>query len=84
MADEWLKKTGAGTLFTVFGEPDLVITADNGSVKVEIKGLDVYDPTTGEVRSASTEDIAAWFIDSNYDGTSFFVRHAYFLCSDDP
>jgi adenine-specific DNA-methyltransferase len=84
MGDELLKKTGAGNLFTVFGEPDLEITADNGSVQVEIRGLDVYDPTTGEVRSASTEDIAAWFIDTNYDGTSFFVRHAYFTGGQKP
>ncbi len=84
MGDELLKKTGAGNLFTVFGEPDLRISATNGHVQVEIRGLDVYDPTTGEVRSASTEDIAAWFIDSNYDGTSFFVRHAYFTGGQKP
>ena len=46
--------------------------------------LDVYDPTTGQVRSASTADIAAWFIDTNYDGTSFFVRHAYFTGGQKP
>ena len=41
-------------------------------------GLDIYDPITGEIRSSSTADIACWFIDTNYDGNSFFVRHAYF------
>jgi adenine-specific DNA-methyltransferase len=46
---------------------------------VKIQGLDVYDPTTGEIRSRdSTDDIACWFIDTDYDGESFFVRHAYF------
>ena len=84
MGDELLKKTGAGNLFTVFGEPDLEISADNGAMQVEIRGLDVYDPTTGEVRSASTDDIAAWLIDTNYDGTSFFVRHAYFTGGQKP
>lgn len=78
MGDDLLKKTGAGNLFMVFGEPDIDITDADGEVTVEVKGLDVYDPTTGQVRSASTADIAAWFIDTNYDGTSFFVRHAYF------
>ncbi len=79
MGDELLKKTGAGNLFTIFGEPDLDIRVDSGEVEIEVRGLDVYDPTTGEVRAASIQDIAAWFIDSDYDGTSFFVRHAHFL-----
>jgi len=51
---------------------------------VEIKGVDVYDPTTGQIRSHSTDDIACWFIDTNYDGESFFVRHAYFCGNDEP
>ena len=57
---------------------------EDGKLTVEIRGLDVYDPTTGEVRSASTDDIACWFIDTDYDGESFFVRHAYFTGADDP
>ena len=80
-----MKKTGAGNLFMVFGEPDLdVRTDDNGQMTVEIRGLDVYDPTTGEIRSSSTDDIACWFIDTNYNGESFFVRHAYFTGADEP
>ena len=51
---------------------------------VEIKGLDIYDPTTGEIRSSSTDDIACWSLDTAYDGESFFVRHAYFTGADDP
>ena len=50
----------------------------------EIKGVDVYDPTTGQIRSASTDDIACWFIHTNYNGESFFVRHAYFTGGDEP
>jgi adenine-specific DNA-methyltransferase len=85
MGDELLKKTGAGNLFMVFGEPDLdVRKANDGKVVVEIRGLDVYDPTTGEIRSSSTDDIACWFIDTMYNGESFFVRHAYFTGSDEP
>jgi len=85
MGDELLKKTGAGNLFMVFGEPDVAISrGGDGQLTVEVRGVDVYDPTTGVVRSRSTDDIAAWFIDTNYDGTSFFVRHAYFLGADDP
>lgn len=85
MGDELLKKTGAGNLFMVFGEPDLKIqTESEGQISVEIQGLDVYDPTTGQIRSGSTDDIAVWFIDTNYNGESFFVRQAYFLGADDP
>ena len=64
MGDELLKKTGAGNLFMVFGEPDIDIrrvydeATDADNYIVEIKGLDVYDPTTGQVRSSSTDDIA--------------------------
>ena len=76
MGDELLKKTGAGNLFMVFGEPDLDVQTDkDGQVTVEIRGLDVYGPTTGEIRSSSTDDIACWFIDTNYNGESVFVRH---------
>jgi adenine-specific DNA-methyltransferase len=58
--------------------------ADGEVLEVEIKGVDVYDPTTGEIRSRSTDDIACWFIDTNYNGESFFVRHAYFTGAGDP
>ncbi len=56
----------------------------NGTLTVEIKGVDVYDPTTGQIRNASTDDIACWFIDTDYNGESFFVRHAYFTGADEP
>ena len=85
MGDELLKKTGAGNLFMVFGEPDVKIKKRrNGQIMVEIKGVDVYDPTTGQIRSASTDDIACWFIDSNYNSESFLVRHAYFTGTKEP
>jgi adenine-specific DNA-methyltransferase len=79
MGDELLKKTGAGNLFTVFGEPDVKLTTKDGRVVVTIRGVDVFDPGTGVVRTGGTDDIACWFIDTDYDGQSFFVRHAYFL-----
>ncbi len=85
MGDELLKKTGAGNLFMVFGEPDVDISKQSdGQLVVQIKGVDVYDPTTGQIRSASTDDIACWFIDTEYNGESFFVRHAYFTGADEP
>ena len=85
MGDELLKKTGAGNLFMVFGEPDIDMKKQkDGKLVVTIKGVDVYDPTTGEVRNSSTNDIACWFIDTNYNGESFFVRHAYFTGGNEP
>ncbi|MEX0806318.1 MAG: site-specific DNA-methyltransferase [Candidatus Binatia bacterium] len=85
MGDELLKKTGAGNLFMYFGEPDIDIKKlKDGKIVAELKGLDVYDPTTGEIRSSSTDDIACWFIDTNYNGESFFVRHAYFIGAEEP
>ena len=66
---EDLKKTGAGNLFTVFGEPDIEIESTEGDeVVVELDGVDVYDPTTGEVRSSDTDQIALWMIDTDYNG----------------
>ncbi len=85
IGDELLKKTGAGNLFTVFGEPEVEIKKQkDGNLVAEIKGIDVYDPTTGQIRNSSTDDIACWFIDTNYNGESFFVRHAYFTGAGDP
>ncbi len=84
MADD-LKNTGAGNLFVVFGEPDLrVEDAGDDMVRVRVLGVDVFDPTTGDIRSGGTDSIAAWFIDTLYDEESFRVRHAYFLGANDP
>ena len=80
-----LKPTGKGNLFVVFGEPDIDILHDaDGRLMVHVKGVDVFDPTTGEVRSDAADGIACWFIDTNYNEESFFVRHAYFLGQNDP
>ena len=82
---EDLKKTGAGNLFTVFGEPDIDLDqTPDGELVVTIKGIDVYDPTTGEIRSDDVDQIALWMIDTDYDGESFFVRHCYFTGGNDP
>ena len=85
LADSLRSQTNNANLFVIFGEPDITIHHDeDGRVRVEILGLDIFDPTTGEVRSSSLDDIAAWFVDTDYDGESFFVRHAYFLGGNDP
>ena len=80
-----LKVTGKGNLFVIFGEPDITVTdAEDGQVKVKINGVDVFDPSSGEVRSDGANGIACWFVDTDYNGESFFVRHAYFLGQNDP
>ncbi len=79
MAED-LKNTGKGNLFVVFGEPDVeILDAPDGEIRVKVHGVDVFDPATGEIRSDGTDGIAVWFIDTDYDEESFFVRHAYFL-----
>ena len=89
MAGE-LKNTGKGNLFVIFGEPDIDILpadsedADDGQIQVKINGVDVFHPNTGEVRSHGADGIACWFIDTDYNEESFFVRHAYFLGANDP
>jgi adenine-specific DNA-methyltransferase len=84
MGDVLLKKTGSANLFMVFGEPDVVIDRTADGIVVEIRGVDVYNPTTGEIRSSGTGDIALWMIDTDYDEESFFVRHCYFTGNSDP
>ena len=84
MSDE-LKNTGKGNLFVVFGEPDIDWKFDeDGNIVVEVLGVDVFDPKTGEVRDSGKDEIAAWFIDTDYNEESFFVRHAYFMGANDP
>ena len=88
MAED-LKNTGKGNLFVIFGEPDIDIldvenSAEGGQVRVKVNGVDVFHPNTGEVRSDGADGIACWFIDTDYNEESFFVRHAYFLGANDP
>ena len=83
--DTDLKNTGQGNLFVIFGEPDITLEeAEENQLKVRIQGVDIYDPSTGQVRSDDTDGIACWFIDTDYNEESFFVRHAYFLGANDP
>ena len=84
MADE-LKNTGQGNLFVIFGEPDIEIqTVNNNQIQVKIHGVDVFHPQTGEIESSGPDGIACWFIDTDYNEESFFVRHASFLGANDP
>jgi adenine-specific DNA-methyltransferase len=80
-----LKNTGKGNLFVIFGEPDIaILNGTDGRIQVKVNGVDVFHPNTGEVRSDGPDGIACWFIDTDYNEESFFVRHAYFLGANDP
>ncbi len=88
-----LKNTGKGNLFVIFGEPDITILpspsgrgagGEGDQIRVKVNGVDVFHPNTGEVRSDGPDGIACWFIDTDYNDESFFVRHAYFLGASDP
>ncbi|MEO7684346.1 MAG: site-specific DNA-methyltransferase [Gemmatimonadaceae bacterium] len=82
---EDLKNTGKGNLFVIFGEPDISLLPETGDrLRVKVNGVDVFHPATGEVRSDGPDGIACWFIDTDYNGESFFVRQAYFLGANDP
>jgi adenine-specific DNA-methyltransferase len=88
MAED-LKNTGKGNLFVIFGEPDIEILdagaeGEPGQLRVKVNGVDVFHPNTGEVRSDGPDGIACWFVDTDYNEESFFVRHAYFLGANDP
>jgi adenine-specific DNA-methyltransferase len=84
MADD-LKNTGKGNLFVIFGEPDIdILQTEDDKIQIKINGVDVFDPSSGEVRSDNADGIACWFIDTDYNEESFFVRHAYFLGANDP
>jgi adenine-specific DNA-methyltransferase len=84
MADD-LKNTGKGNLFVIFGEPDIdVLEGKDGYIQIQVNGVDVFHPNTGEVRSDGADGIACWFIDTDYNEESFFVRQAYFLGANDP
>jgi adenine-specific DNA-methyltransferase len=84
MADD-LRNTGKGNLFVIFGEPDLeILTHKNNQIAIKIRGVDVFHPSLGKVESSDTSGIACWFIDTDYNGESFFVRHAYFLGVNNP
>jgi len=80
-----LKNTGKGNLFVIFGEPDIdLLREKDGRLRVKVNGVDVFKPQTGEVIPSGPDEIACWFVDTDYNEESFFVRHAYFLGANDP
>jgi adenine-specific DNA-methyltransferase len=79
LVGDLLKTTRASQIFTVFGQPDVRLEKQkDGTYRVELRGVDIYDPLTGEVHSTRGEDVAAWFLDTDYDGMTFHICQAFF------
>jgi adenine-specific DNA-methyltransferase len=80
--DSLLKTTASSQLFTVFGEPDIEIEEiGKGKDKeylIRLLGVDVYDPVDGTVHSENAGRVAAWFVDTDYNGQTFWIRQAFF------
>jgi adenine-specific DNA-methyltransferase len=73
-----LKTTKTSQLFTVFGEPDIKLEKGKDGFKARLLGVDLYDPTTGEVHSSDADSVPAWFLDDDYDGYTFRICQAFF------
>jgi len=79
LVGDLLKTTRASQIFTVFGQPDVQVEKQkDGTYRVELRGVDIYDPLTGEAYSTRGEDVAAWFLDTDYDGKTFHICQAFF------
>ena len=79
LVGDLLKTTRASQIFTVYGQPDVALHPQkDGTYVVELRGVDIYDPLTGEVQSTRGEDVAAWFLDTDYDGMTFHICQAFF------
>lgn len=74
-----LKETPTSQLFTVFGLPRTELKeTGNGEYIVKMEGVDIYNPVDHTVSSAGADKVAAWFVDSDYDGRTFCITQAFF------
>jgi adenine-specific DNA-methyltransferase len=74
-----LKKTQkVEQIFTVFGQPRTRVEAKAGELVVHMDGVDLYDPVANALQATSAGKVAAWFIDTDYDGKVFCICQAFF------
>ncbi len=74
-----LKDTPSSQLFTVFGLPRVGLKrGKDGEWQVEMEGVEIYDPVTNVIQSTGANKVAAWFLDSDYDGQTFCITQAFF------
>ncbi|MBL4844233.1 MAG: hypothetical protein JKY65_01795 [Planctomycetes bacterium] len=77
--DGLLKPDRGSQLFSVFGQPEVILTqAGDGCWTCDLAGVDIYDPVNNIVRSTGAEKVAAWFLDTDYDGRCFCISQAFF------
>ncbi len=82
MQEGLLKKDKKAASFVTIGEPDIKLLREDKTAKVEISGLDIYDPVKDEVKARDINDIAYWMVDDDYDGSNFIVRQVFFCGGD--
>jgi adenine-specific DNA-methyltransferase len=74
-----LKDTPAAQLFTVFGKPRSSLQPfAEGQWRVVMEGVDIYDPVSNTISPCRADKVAAWFVDSDYDGRTFCITQAFF------
>jgi adenine-specific DNA-methyltransferase len=79
LVSDLLRNTKASQTFRLFAAPDVELhRADGGGFSVELRGVDLFDATNGEASTRARDDIAAWFVDHDYDGEVFHVCQAFF------
>lgn len=84
LVGDLLKTNRASQIFTAFGQPDIRVRPEKDATSVvDLLGVDIYDPLTGETRHAPGTDVAAWFLDTDYDGATFHVSQAFFPGDED-
>ena len=77
--DDLLKQTSTSQLFTVFGRPRTEVNKrNNGEYIVKMEGVDIYNPVDNTVSAAGADKVAAWFVDTDYDGRTFCIAQAFF------
>ena len=78
--DDLLKTQPGSQLFTVFAAPRVhgPTRQESGDYVVGVEGMDVYDPVNGTLYPTDRQRIAAWFLDTDYDGRTFCICQAFF------
>lgn len=76
--DGLLKNSPDSQLFTVFGQPDINVHDSKDGWVCTLAGVSIYDPLENMVRSTGAEKVAAWFLDSDFDGRCFCITQAFF------
>jgi adenine-specific DNA-methyltransferase len=75
-----LKEQPGSQLFTVFGRPRTNVEGPDkdGVYRIEMQGVDIYDPVTNNIVDTGAAKVAAWFVDGDYDGRTFCITQAFF------